>query len=333
MPKIAYRDSNFRDSTLKVIQQANEIAGLYGRQGFTLTLRQLYYQFVARDLLPNTQQSYKRLGSIINDARYAGMFDWSWLTDRTRNATGGDSGYTPGHPEEVIDPAYYHVTQWEGQPQRVEVWVEKDALVDVIQQGARGLRAITFSCRGYTSASEIWAAAQRIERYLRAPGVEHVTILHLGDHDPSGIDMTRDITDRLAEFISYDMGALMGEDYDFHIKRIALNWDQIEQYSPPPNPAKETDSRFAAYADQFGEESWELDALEPNVLVNLIRSNIRPLIDAEKWEARSQITAEGQATLQAVRDNYDRIIEDLRAEGLVPEVEIEEIEDDDGDDS
>ena len=334
MPKIAYRDSNFRASTLKVIQQANEIAGLYGRQGFTLTLRQLYYQFVARDLIPNKQTEYKRLGSIINDARYAGMFDWNWLTDRTRNATGGDSGYTPGHPEEVIDPLYYHVTQWEGQPQRVEVWVEKDALVDVIQQGARGLRAITFSCRGYTSASEIWTAAQRIEGYLQAPGVEHVTILHLGDHDPSGIDMTRDITDRLSEFIQYDIGAMMGESWDFHIKRIALNMDQIEQYNPPPNPAKDTDSRFQGYADQYGDESWELDALEPNVLVNLIRSNIRPLIDDEKWAERAKITAEGQATLQAVRDNYEDIIADLRDRDLLPEAEVEELEDEtDGDDA
>jgi hypothetical protein len=330
MPKIAYRDYNFKPSTLQTIRQANEIAAEYGRQGFSLTLRQLYYRFVARDLIPNTMRSYKNLGNAINNARYAGMFDWSLITDRTRNAGGGDSGYTPGHPEEVIDPAYYHVTQWEGQSNRVEVWVEKDALIDVIQQGARGLRAITFSCRGYTSSSEVWAAAQRIEGYLRQRSVEKVTILHLGDHDPSGIDMTRDIDTRLKEFIEYDMpGTYVGPGGDVEIRRIALNMDQIEQYDPPPNPAKETDSRFEGYIQQYGEESWELDALEPNVLVALIRTNIRPLIDDEKWEARARITAEGQATLQAVRDNYEEIITDLGERGLLPEPEVEELEDED----
>lgn len=320
MPRIAYRTANFKPATLLVIEQANRIARDYGAQGFSLTLRQLYYRFVAQDLIPNTMQSYKRLGSIINDARYAGMFDWSWLTDRTRNATGGDSGYTPGHPEEVVEPSVYHVTQWEGQPHRVEVWVEKDALIDVIQRAAGGLRAVTFSCRGYTSSSEVWAAAQRLEGHLSEPEVEQVTILHLGDHDPSGLDMTRDIESRLREFISGDGF----DDRQLTIKRIALNMDQIEQYDPPPNPAKETDSRFAEYMMRYGEESWELDALEPNVLVDLIRSEMRPLIDPQLWDARRAITAKGQATLQAVREHYDDVIEYLDDHGWLPEPDLDD---------
>lgn len=328
MPRIPYREINFRPSSLKVIEQANTIARTYTLQGFSLTLRQLYYRFVSADLIPNTMQSYKRLGSIINDARYAGLFDWSLITDRTRNATGGDSGYTPDHPEEVIEPDVYHVTQWNDQPHRVEVWVEKDALIDVIQQAASPLRAVTFSCRGYTSSSEIWAAARRIEGKLREPSVEHVTILHLGDHDPSGIDMTRDIGARLAEFITQDIGAMEGPDYDFHVKRIALNWDQIEQYTPPPNPAKETDSRFEGYRRIYGDESWELDALEPAVLRDLIRGEIRPLIDAEKWEARRLLSAKGQATLRAVREHYEDVIEFLDGNDWLPEVEVADEDDD-----
>jgi len=318
--KIRYREISFAPKTLQVIQQANEIAVEYGRQGFSLTLRQLYYRFVARDLIPNTMQSYKRLGSIINDARYAGMFDWNWITDRTRNATGGDSGYTPGHPEEVINPDVYHVTQWEGQPERVEVWVEKDALIDVVQRGAGGLRATTFSCRGYTSSSEIWGAAQRIEGYFDDPAVERVTILHLGDHDPSGIDMTRDIGARVLEFIAGDGG----RHTDVEIKRIALNMDQVRQYNPPPNPAKETDSRFGGYAGIYGDESWELDALEPRVLVSLIQNEIKPLIDHQRWDARKAIAAEGIATLRAVRDNYDEIVGRLRDDGLLPDPLVED---------
>jgi hypothetical protein len=319
MPRIAYRTLRLQPKTLQLIQQANEIAAEYGRQGFSLTLRQLYYRFVARDLIPNKQTEYKRLGSIINDARYAGLFDWNWITDRTRNATGGDDGYTEGHPEEVIEPLVYGVTQWDGQPERVEVWVEKDALIDVVQRAVRGLNATSFSCRGYTSSSEVWGAARRIEGYLRTDGVERVTVLHLGDHDPSGIDMTRDIGDRVREFV-------VGDGYrgrQLRIKRIALNMDQIEQYNPPPNPAKDTDSRFAGYVAQYGDESWELDALEPKVLVDLIRSEVRPLIEPAKWEARKAITAHGKATLQAVRDHYEEIIEWLDERGMLPEPIVE----------
>jgi hypothetical protein len=320
MPLIEYRSINFRPKSLEIIEQANRIAEAYARQGLSLTLRQLYYRFVAADLIPNKQTEYKRLGSIIGDARYAGLFDWGLITDRTRNVQGGDSGYTPGHPEEVINPRYYGVTQWEGQPYRVEAWVEKDALIDVVSQATSPLRVPRFSCRGYTSSSEIWAAARRIEGYLDDPEVEKVIVLHLGDHDPSGIDMTRDIGARVLEFVGGDGY----RDWDVEIKRIALNMNQIEQYNPPPNPAKETDSRFEGYREIYGDESWELDALEPRTLIDLIQDNIRPLIDADKWAERSRITAEGQATLKAVRDNYDDVIAFLTERGLMPEIEIED---------
>lgn len=318
----AYRSINFRPATLRVIEQANEIARDYAGQGFSLTLRQLYYRFVAQDLIRNRQSEYKRLGSIINDARYAGLFDWNLITDRTRNATGGDHGMDD--PADVIDPGVFSVTQWDDQPQRMEVWIEKDALIDVVQNAVAGLNVTSFSCRGYTSSSEIWGAARRVENLLVTPGVEKVTILHLGDHDPSGIDMTRDITDRMLEFIAGD-----GFPYrNVQIKRIALNMDQIEEYNPPPNPAKDTDSRFAGYADLYGEESWELDALEPRTLVNLIRTEVRSAIDPGPWNERRELTAKGQATLQAVRDNYDDVIAYLDGQGLLPEVKIEDDEED-----
>lgn len=321
-PRIAYEEHDFGAKALETIRQATAIAASYRRQGYDLTLRQLYYQFVARDLIPNKQTEYKRLGSIIDNARKAGLFDWDYITDRTRNVRGGDGAATD--PSQVIDPDAYVMALWEGQTERVEVWVEKDALVGVIARAAGATRVPYFSCRGYTSSSEVWAAAQRIERYLDEDGVDHVTVLHLGDHDPSGIDMTRDITARLELFLGGD-----GYDLDrLRVKRIALNMDQVEQYSPPPNPAKDTDSRFSGYVDRYGDESWELDALEPSVLNTLIRANVSEHIDAEKWGARRALEAHGEATLQAVRDHYDEVIEFLDDKGFLPEPAVDE--DDDG---
>lgn len=197
-----YVPHTFSADALAIIRQANQICAAYARQGYDLTLRQLYYQFVSRNLIRNKQSEYNRLGSIINDARLAGRLDWEYLVDRTRELDTLAHWDAPGG---VIDAAArsYHNNLWLDQPIRVEVWVEKDALTGVLQRPCYDLDVPLFSCRGYTSQSEMWAAGRRIGKYL-ASGAEQVVILHLGDHDPSGIDMTRDINDRLRMFLRGD---------------------------------------------------------------------------------------------------------------------------------
>lgn len=270
MPKIAYISREFSAASLKTIRQAEDICNDYTGRGFTLTLRQLYYQFVARGLIPNRDSEYKRLGSIINDARLAGMIDWYHLEDRTRNLR-ALSHWTS--PAQIIDGAAYsyRIDRWATQPNRVEVWIEKDALVGVIERVCNRYDVPYFSCRGYTSQSEVWGAAQRLASYQKKE--QQPVILHLGDHDPSGIDMTRDITDRLALFLGDAIP----------IDRLALNFDQVEQYSPPPNPAKLTDSRAVQYIRLHGDESWELDALDPEVISALIETAITRLQDKRAW--------------------------------------------------
>jgi hypothetical protein len=309
MPRIAYINKRFNAAHLEMIQKANDLCASYQRQGYKLSLRQLYYQFVARDWISNTVQSYGLLGRVITAARRAGLFDWDYLEDRSRNIRGGDGWMED--PAVIIEPDVFRAALWEGQTERAEVWVEKDALVDVVGQAVRGLRVAYFSCRGYTSDSEVWVAAQRLERYID-DGAESVTIFHLGDHDPSGIDMTRDIRERIWLFMN-------GDGYDANqveIKRIALNMDQVEQYSPPPNPAKSTDSRFAGYIREYGYESWELDALEPSVLAALIQANVAQTItDTEAWDERKAFEEQQKATLKAIKSNYSGVVDWLREAG------------------
>ncbi len=162
------------------------------------------------------------------------------------------------------------------------MWVEKDALVEVIGKPAEAYDVPYFSCRGYVSQSEMWAAARRIERKLNEH--ERAVIIHLGDHDPSGKDMTRDIEERIQTFLIND--GYFGE--CFSINRIALNMDQIERYNPPPNPAKLTDSRCGKYIREYGYESWELDALEPSVLDNLISETILCYLDKDLYDTMAR---------------------------------------------
>lgn len=285
-----------------MIHHASSIASSYAKQGYTLTLRQLYYRFVAQGLIENNQKEYKKLVNLISNARYAGLFRWDQLVDRTRNLRSSDGWME--HPSDLIDPGYFSVEKWKNQPNRVEVWVEKDALVDVVSQAAGEFYAPAFSCRGYTSASEMWAAAQRFSRHVNDEGVENVVVIHLGDHDPSGIDMSRDIEARISEFMDYD-----GTSEHFVFKRIALNMSQVEEYNPPPNPAKTTDSRFETYSLEHGDESWELDALDPKILRGLICGEIEKWVDRSEMDAMLEQQERGRNSLRLIKDYYGVALE------------------------
>jgi hypothetical protein len=298
MPKICYEHKNFRQDTLRMIALANSIIDQFAAQGYDLTLRQLYYQLVSRDVIPNTEKEYEKLGRTISDARMAGLVDWSAIVDRTRNLR---SNSHFNDPASIIDAAaqQYGIDKWASQPHRVEVWIEKDALVGVIAGVCSRLDVPYFSCRGYTSQSEMWAAAQRLRRWCNDG--QTPVILHLGDHDPSGIDMTRDVDDRLQVFMG---GAT--------IERLALNWNQVEQYNPPPNPAKLTDTRADTYIARFGVSSWELDALDPNVIGGLIASSIEQFRDPHLWAAAEAQENEGRELLSQASIRWDELARIVR---------------------
>jgi hypothetical protein len=300
MAKICYVEKNFRASSLVTIDQANAIIAEYAALGYDLTLRQLYYQFVSRGWLANKDTEYDRLGALISDARIAGLIDWDALIDRTRNLRKLSAWASPG---DIIQSAAqsYHIDLWKGQPYHVEVWIEKDALIGVIENVCNQWDVPFFACRGYTSQSEMWAAARRLYYYQRVEK-RIPLIIHLGDHDPSGIDMTRDITDRLSMFVEHDAGKSFVE-----VRRIALNMDQVEQYTPPPNPAKLSDSRAAGYVDQYGDDSWELDALRPDVIAQLIEDEIATVVQADKYFARRKLQGQQQRELTYAARNWDAI--------------------------
>jgi hypothetical protein len=292
-------EKNFRAESLVLIEQANDILAEYEAQDFTLSLRQLYYQFVARGIIPNTERSYKNLGGLVTDARMAGLMDWDAIEDRNRSISGWLI-------EEDIDnllrelPRNYAVDMWANQNAYVEVWVEKDALSSIVQRACNSRRVPFLACKGYLSASEAYRAAKRFENAGNAGKELH--LIHLGDHDPSGLDMTRDNRDRV-EQMSWN---------GVEVNRIALNRDQIDRYRPPPNPAKVTDSRADAYIAEHGYTSWELDALEPSVIVQLIHEAVEPMVDEDQWADDLAREREQKDLLRGVAQNWDGIEELIR---------------------
>lgn len=297
--KIAYKFKKFSEAHQEIIDKANEILDDYSDQGYRLSLRQLYYQFVAKAIIENTERSYKRLGNIITDARMAGQVSWNAIEDRGRSCY---AHHPQPDPTAVLDGVEFGYSEdfWEDQEYYVEVWVEKDALSSVIERPCNKWRVPYMACKGYMSASAQWEAGQR---FMAASENGKIPMLiHLGDHDPSGLDMTRDNGERLYTFAEVPV----------EVERIALNMDQVHQYSPPPNPAKVTDSRAKDYIRQYGDTSWELDALTPSVIDELISSKIESVVDHDLWDEKVQRQREMRATLRKISDNAEDVFDFVR---------------------
>jgi len=298
----SFETIKLQEKSLVLIEKANAIIDEYQRRGFRLTLRQLFYQFVSRQAIGNTLAEYKRLGIVVKNARRAGLIDWGTIEDRTRNVQRLSTWQAPSS---IIEDcaAQYREDLWESQVFRPEVWIEKDALLGVIEGVCEEFRVPYFACRGNNSESEQYKAGKRFQDHL-ARGLTPI-VLHLGDHDPNGLDMSRDNRERLAMFARGNV----------EVRRLALNMDQIERYSPPPNSAKEADTRFEAYAAEFGPNCWELDALDPTVIADLIRTEIEGLIDAAAWdEARAQEDA-NRAKLEDAAANWAMVQNMLGGDG------------------
>lgn len=258
-----------RQDTLDMISAANHILSEYNGN---VTVRQLYYQFVARGYTDgvNTEAMYNKIQGMINTGRMHGLISWTAIEDRGRNLRGLNH-YTNISEALAEARSGYRIDLWADQHFRPEVWIEKEALTGVISNICATYRVDFFACKGYNSQSEQWRAGRRFADYIRRG--QRPIVFHLGDHDPSGIDMTRDNTERLAEFAGVPI----------IVQRLALNMNQVEEFNPPPNPAKLSDARARDYIDKYGEESWELDALDPKYIENLIKDAVLKVRDEDAW--------------------------------------------------
>ncbi len=264
-----------------------------------LTLRQIYYRLVAGGLIPNRRTAYNGLSAQLVKARESGEVNENRIVDRSRSIN--DRAFDS--PDDFFDAAIYTTNNrffrrfWPTQEVYVEAWVEKDALSQVITGAVEELNTVVAPSRGYSSFSYIREAVRRFEK--NRGEADKVVVLYLGDHDPSGLDMTRDLQTRFNAYSSANR-------FDVRIRRIALTFDQVQQYNLIPNPTKIEDSRSGGYIAQYGNECWELDALDPNTLVGLVRDEVDAQItDRDAWE-------ELKAQDERERDEIREALEELR---------------------
>lgn len=269
------------------------IAKDYKDRGYSLTLRQLYYQLVAKGHIPSGQTHYKRLGAVLTEARYNGTFPVHYIEDRGRSCQEGDFLYenldvglacrwavsdVKGMPDRFI-----YSRRWVRQPRHVSVWIEKDALSGVIERPCRELGVSWMACKGYPSVSALDEWIKHTVQFTHPRGRDlgkEVHVLYLGDHDPDGWEIPRSAERNLHRLLK-----LRGVTMDLTFHRIALNMDQIQEFNPPPFEAKMSSARYQGYIDEHGtDEAWELDALDPEVMDALIREKVEPLFDQDTYD-------------------------------------------------
>ena len=286
--KEQFREVHLSQANLVRLELINDIIESYQAEGYRLTLRQLYYQLVSRDIIPNRQSEYAKLSILLKEGRMAGIVDWDAIEDRLRRP---DVPASWESPKQIIRAciSQYRVNRMEGQSTYIEVWVEKDALSGVLKRVTEKYHVPIVVNRGYSSATAMHDAHMRFADVPES--VESILVIYIGDFDPSGQDMIRDITDRILEFNA-------ASNYVFRVTPIALLRSQIRTYDPPPNPAKITDPRAKEYIKKYGPTSWEVDALRPEILHSLLEDEILSHLDMEKYEQALDLEQEGKAKLK-----------------------------------
>ena len=291
--KEQFATMRLRPASLAKIETINSILAEYQAAGYDLSIRQLYYQLVARGYIENTQKVYKQIADLVNNARLAGLIDWDMNTDRGRETMTPSTWNSPGEVVRQV-ARVFRLDPWQSQDSYIEVMVEKQALEGVLNPVCNQWGVRFTANKGYSSSSTLYEAGKRLE--IMALAGKPCYILYLGDHDPSGLDMTRDIKERLTMFSNGPV----------NVERLALNYEQVLELKPPENPAKETDSRYTGYLQKYGAASWELDAIEPRELARLVTEAIKAKItDPQAWNETKELQADMTAQLMAIANELE----------------------------
>lgn len=301
--KACYVPKRFNSKSMVLLNHILKIMDHYAAKGFDLSVRQLFYQLVSKNIVPNRQKQYKSLVGLVNDGRLAGILDWD-IVDRTRNAFRPRNWNNPGQMAKEMAGSF-KIDKWANQPYYIEVMVEKQALEGILLPICTELDITFMANKGYSSASAFYRSGQRFAR--RAAEGKKLKILYLGDHDPSGIDMTRDVLERVPLLGGTPLTTIcMPIPLDIDIQRLALNIEQVREFKPPKNPAKQTDSWCEKYVAEFGPDSWELDAVDPDVLAQLVRDAVMAVRDEDLWAEACAKEEQMRKELTKFAKRYDK---------------------------
>ena len=260
-------------ASLAIIDAAHDI--LFEIQ--PATVRAVCYRLFAAGLIPNmSKTSTAKVSRLLVGAREDGVIPWGWIVDETRAPEHVSSW---GDPEQLIRAAVdqYRKDYWSDQPERVEVWSEKGTVRGTVAPVLQELGVTFRVMHGYGSATSIYgAAADSLQ------GVKLLTVLYVGDWDPSGLHMSEvDLPARIARY----KGVI-------HFRRVALTAHDVAPGTTIPHfevSTKAKDPRYAWFRGRYGTRCWELDALSPVKLRKRVHDAIVALLDMTKWNRAVEV--------------------------------------------
>jgi len=251
----------------EIMDRACELIKEYNEESIRPTVRQIHYRLASEQVggYQNNKRCYKSLSEKLVKARMKGLIDWGGLADHVRYMLWTRLVPTVG---ELIEQATssFGEDPWDAMGKRVVVWLEKDALAELIYHVVAGYYVPLAVSRGYSSWTFIYDNLDILKSVLE------VKVFYLGDHDPSGLDIERFTKEAMRYF-----------GINLELRRVALTYEQIQRYNLLPNPTKRADPRSKEYIIKYGDVCWELDALEPKTLQQIVRSAVESEIEPSIW--------------------------------------------------
>lgn len=285
-----FEDYDPHGKTKQLLKHVNDIVNEYAKKGLDLTVRQVHYQLVSRNITKNTDANYKALTNLVKRARLAGMIDWDAIVDRNRESN------IPYYNYSVQDALRssldcYSRDKMQFQKVYIEVMIEKMAIYEIVEQITRKYTIRLTGDKGFCSNTVLYKVAERLKEAMKQG--KYAYVLYIGDHDPSGLTMDKSINDTLS---------LMGAK-GFEFRRVALTPEQVKEYNLPPNKIKDGDRNSDSYREKHGSTSWECDALPPEILQEVLEDEILSIIDYDTYLFMCKLEKEGKETLRQMIEN------------------------------
>jgi len=250
-----------RQYTLDKLDRVKEILEEFNTQGYLpITLRMLYYKLVTKNIIGNNVNEYNSLKKLMTKTRVSGEIPYEYFVDTTRVLQQADTWWSiPHFLKETLES--YRLDRWKTQEYYIEVWLEKNTMIPILEDITSKYSVPLLSNHGYSSTTAMHEAEERFGTDKKC------IVIYLGDHDPSGLHMDEDIFNRAS----------------VEVDRIAITKAQVDKYHLPPNPAKKRDPRASNYVSEYGENSWELEALDIKITKELLEERILHYLDMDEY--------------------------------------------------
>ncbi len=258
-------EAGFRGENVVLAAIASELAV----ECQPITLRGLFYRIVSTGYLPSTDKThYNRVGGVLKRLRRAGIIPYQWIVDSLRSTEKPSSWSGLTDFTDTVRTAY-RKDFWHHLDDYVHIICEKDAISGTIAPVTREFDVRLSPIRGYISdsfAHEIGAQWREIEKPIHA--------YYLGDFDPSGFDLERDLRAKLTEH--------SGRWFEW--ERLAVLPTDFEDQKLIPLAPKKSDKRCRKFIQEHGSQCAEVDAIDPTELRRRVRAAITRWVPNEQWE-------------------------------------------------